>query len=265
MKISYRIILVNLLIIAVVLGSSTIAFYSIMYNTLTSQQSKNLINSSRNFIFAYRSLMNDIDEEFWNYAKNNTDLLFSNRILSGGINDFFFEAAADSQNIIRYAAKSLVEIPKKLTIDEFVKLNPYAVINLKTLQGNKIYYYGKIINSSLLDDFSKRIGSDIALLWDDITTEISNYNSNFQNLYFLSEANKKLQKNNSLEVFVSNTETADIIAAQYKIDKPTKFGNELSIIIFKSISEVSDLRRTLTEITIIIGVVGIIIALLLSY
>lgn len=265
MKISYRIILVNLLIIAVVLGSSTIAFYSIMYNTLTSQQSKNLINSSRNFIFAYRSLMNDIDEEFWNYAKNNTDLLFSNRILSGGINDFFFEAAADSQNIIRYAAKSWVEIPKKLTIDEFVKLNPYAVINLKTLQGNKIYYYGKIINSSLLDDFSKRIGSDIALLWDDITTEISNYNSNFQNLYFLSEANKKLQKNNSLEVFVSNTETADIIAAQYKIDKPTKFGNELSIIIFKSISEVSDLRRTLTEITIIIGVVGIIIALLLSY
>ncbi len=265
MKISFRIILVNLLIVAVVLGSSTIAFYSIMYNTLTSQQSKNIINSSRNFIFAYRSLINDLDDEFWNYANSYTDLLFSNRILSGGINDFFFEASVvDSQNIARYTAKSWVEIPKKLTIDEFVKLNPYVIINLKVINQNKIYYYGKIINSNLLDDFSQRIGSDVALLWDDITTEISNYNSNYQYLYFLSEANKKLQ-NNNLEVFVGDRATSDIIATRYKIDKQTKFGNELSILIFKSISEVTDLRRTLTEITIIIGVVGIIIALLLSY
>ncbi len=65
MRINHRIILVNLLIVAIVLGSAAIAFYSIMYNTLTSQQSKSIISASRNFIFTYRSLIDDIDEEFW--------------------------------------------------------------------------------------------------------------------------------------------------------------------------------------------------------
>ena len=76
MKINHRIILVNLLIVAIVLGSSAIAFYTIMYNTLTAQQSKIIINSSRNFIFTYRSFVDDIDEEFWTLANNNPELLF---------------------------------------------------------------------------------------------------------------------------------------------------------------------------------------------
>lgn len=266
MKISHRIILVNLLIVAIVLGSAAIAFYSIMYNTLTSQQSKNIVNSSRNFIFTYRTFIDDLDEEFWNYAKSNTELLFSSRILSGNINDFFLEASTiDSQIITRYSAKSWVEIPKKLSIDEFVKLNPYAIINLKPMQGNKICYFGKIINNNVLDDFSQRIGSDVALIWDNFAAEVSNSSNNFQYIFLLGEAHKSLRQKSDLEVFIGDGEASDIIAAGYKIDKPTKFGNELSFLFFKSLSEASDLRQTLTEILILIGVVGIIIALILSY
>ena len=133
MKINHRIILVNLLIVAIVLGSSAIAFYSIMYNTLTTQQSKIIISSSRNFIFTYRSFLDDLDEEFWKLNNKNPELLFERQIFSGNLNDFFLEAKlSDETKIIRHASQSGVQIPADFfTIEEFVKYNPYAIIKLK--------------------------------------------------------------------------------------------------------------------------------------
>ena len=89
MKINHRIILVNLLIVAIVLGSAAIAFYSIMYNTLTAQQSKIIISSSRNFIFTYRSFIDKIDEEFWTLKNNNPEFFFWTTLYCGKPKWFF--------------------------------------------------------------------------------------------------------------------------------------------------------------------------------
>ncbi len=147
MKISHRIILVNLIIVSIVLGSAAVAFYSIMYNSFSSQQSKSIISSSRNFLFTYRSFLNDIDEEFLSIKNNNPNLLFEKSNLTGSINDFFLESSPTNVNeIIRYSLKDYVVIPKqKFSIDEFIKYNPYVIINsIKSEKGN-IYYFGKII------------------------------------------------------------------------------------------------------------------------
>ena len=267
MRINHRIILVNLLIVAIVLGSAAIAFYSIMYNTLTSQQSKNIINSSRNFIFTYRSFIDDIDEEFWTLNNRNPEFLFERPTLYGNLNDFFLEAEIlDSAKISRYSIKNWIQIPKQnFTIDEFVQQNPYAVINSKRTANNRICYYGKIISNDVLDDFAKRIGSDVALIWDNFTAEVSNSNLNYQHIFLLSKAHNYLSKKNDLDVFVGDSETSDIIATSYKIEKLSKYGNNLSFLFFKSHSEATDLRQTLRNILILIGVVGIIIALILTY
>ena len=267
MRINHRIILVNLLIVAIVLGSAAIAFYSIMYNTLTSQQSKNIINSSRNFIFTYRSFIDGIDEEFWTLNNRNPELLFERPTLYGNLNDFFLEAeVSDSGKIHRYSIKSWIQIPKQnFTIDEFVQLNPYAVINSRQTSNNRICYYGKIISNDVLDDFAKRIGSDVALIWDNFTAEVSNSNLNYQHIFLLSKAYNYLSKKNDLDVFVGDSETSDIIATSYKIEKLSKYGNNLSFLFFKSHSEATDLRQTLRDILILIGVVGIILALILTY
>ena len=114
MKISHRIILVNLLIVVIVLGSAAIAFNTIMYNTLTSQQSKNIISSSRNFIFTYRSFLDDLDEEFWKLNNKNPELLFERQVFSGNLNDFFLEANLSNETkIVRYASQSRVQIPSE--------------------------------------------------------------------------------------------------------------------------------------------------------
>ncbi len=267
MRINHRIILVNLLIVAIVLGSAAIAFYSIMYNTLTSQQSKSIISASRNFIFTYRSLIDDIDEEFWTINNKNPELFFEKSTIYGHLNDFFLEAEiSDSGKIIRYSTKNWIPVPKQnFTIDEFVQLNPYSIINSKRTSNNRICYFGKIINNDVLDDFAKRIGSDVALIWDNFTAEVSNSNLNYQHIFTLSEAHIYLKQKNDLEVFVGDSETSDIIATSYKIEKLSKYGNNLSFLFFKSHSEATDLRHTLRDILILIGVVGIILALILTY
>ncbi len=267
MKINHRIILVNLLIVAIVLGSSAIAFYTIMYKTLTAQQSKIILNSSKNFIFTYRSFIDDMETEFWTAANTNTELLFEKSPNAGNINDFYLEASTvDSSDIIRYSSKDFVQIPKQnFTINEFVRQNPYALINEKKIKTDRICYFGKIINNDLLDNFSQRIGADVALVWDNLTAEVSNTNLNSQHTFQLSKAFNYLKQKSDLDVYVGSSETSDIIATSYKIEKLSNYGNNLAFVFFKSHNEATDLRETLINILILIGVVGIIIALILSY
>jgi two-component system chemotaxis sensor kinase CheA len=267
MKISHRIILVNLIIVAIVLGSAAIAFYSIMYNSLSSQQSKNIISSTRNFLFSYRSFLNDIDEEFLNKKNINSNQLFEKSSLHGSVNDFFLEAtSANLKEIIRYSAKEFVSIPKEnFTIDEFLKSNPYAIIHSFKLESGIVYYFGKIINATYLDDFAQRIGADITLILDNFPAEVSNSSSNSQNIFLLSKAFNDLKNKGDFEVFQGETDAADIIATMYKLEKPSDIGNNISFLIFKSNSEATYLRETLRNILILIAIVGIILALILSY
>jgi hypothetical protein len=86
-------------------------------------------------------------------------------------------------------AKNFIQIPNhNFTINDFIQLNPYAIVNYKRTANNSICYYGKILNSSTLDDFAKQIGSDVALIWDGITAEVSNSNLNNQHTFLLVQS-----------------------------------------------------------------------------
>lgn len=267
MKINHRIILVNLLIVAIILGSAAIAFYSIMYNTLTSQLSQSIINSSRNFNFTYRSYIDDLNNEFYTLANKNPELLFERPSLIGNLNDFYLEASQlDSEKIIRYSSKNYIQFPEhNPTVTEFVKLNPYAIVIRQIYSGERIFYYGKILNREALDDLSKRTGVDIALMWDNLATEVSNSNINSQYVFLLSKAYTYLNTSKDKEIFVGDGESSDIIATAIKIEKLSPYGSNLAFLFFKTNKEALDLRNTLIYILLLIAVVGIIIALILSY
>jgi len=267
MRINHRIILVNLLIVAIVLGSAAIAFYTIMYNTLTSQLSRDITNASRNFNYTYRSYIDDLDNEFYTLVNKNPELLFERPSLIGNLNDFYLEATvSDSQNIIKYSSKNYIQIPQyNFSIADFIKLNPYALVIKQTYTDKKVFYYGKVLNRDALDDLSKRTGSEIALIWDNLVTEVSNSSINSQYVFMLSKAYKYLNSKNDLEIFVDEEEGSDIIAASFKIEKLSPYGNNLAFLFFKANNEASDLRNTLVYILLLIGIVGIIIALILAY
>ncbi len=268
MKISHRIILVNLIIVAIVLGSAAIAFYSIMYNSLSSQQSKNIVSATRNFLFSYRSLSNDIDEEFLNNKNSNPNFITGKPNLTASVNDFYLESSpAENKEIINYSVKDFILLPsgKTFTIDDFVKHNPYAVIHSYKSDDGRIYYFGKIISKDFLNDYAQRIGADIALIMDNFTAEVSNPNENSQNIFILSKAFNTLKNKGDFEVFQGEGKESDVIATTYRLEKSAGIGNDLAFLIFKSHSELSDLRITLRNILILIGVVGILIALILTF
>lgn len=267
MKINHRIILVNLLVVAIVLGSAAIAFYSIMYNSLTAQQSKNIINSTRNFVFTYRSLQDNIDDEFLRLFSKSQDLLFDKVTLQSSINDFFLEASAiDEKYIVSASVKESVILPNSnFTIEDFIKNNPYAVIHVHKSESGQKYFFGKIVNAELLNNLAQKAGTDIALVLDNFTVEVSNPDKNSQLIFTLSKAFNSLRQRGDYEVFVGESESSDIIATSYNLEKRSIYGNDISFLIFRSHSEASDLRQTLTYIIVLIGVVGIIIALILSY
>ena len=121
--------------------------------------------------------------------------------------------------ISRYSAKEFVNIPKQsFTIDEFIKHNPYAIINSYKSESGQVYFFGKIITSELLNNFAQRIGADVALILDNFTAEVSNSASNTQNTFLLSKAFNFLKDKGDFEVFNGETQTSDIIATTYKLE-----------------------------------------------
>ncbi|HAB52089.1 MAG TPA: hypothetical protein DCE80_07980, partial [Ignavibacteriales bacterium] len=93
MKISYRILFINFFVVVLIIGSASFAFYSIMYNVLTSQQSKYLLKSSNDFIFAYNETFQNTEDDFNQLSR--TELFSGERLKSTSI-DFILEQ--DSKN-----------------------------------------------------------------------------------------------------------------------------------------------------------------------
>ena len=88
MKISFRILFINFAIVAVILISSAVAYYSVMYNVLTSQQSKYLLNSVNDFIYSYREMMQNADDDFALLIGNDPAAVFNQKELLNKNIDF---------------------------------------------------------------------------------------------------------------------------------------------------------------------------------
>ena len=267
MKISYRILLINFTIIAIILGSSAIAFYTIMYKVLTSQQTQYLLNSASDFNYAYGEMSQNADDNFLYLLNNEQNGLFSKLDYNKNI-DFILTAGEKNSKLIKQSvSKKTVFIPSgSFTISEFFKNNPYAVINFYHKPGEDYYYYGKIITKDFLNDLSKKINANIALIWNNSPSEVSNENNTLKYSYILNEAYDKLASKNNYDIYSNSYESNDVLAT---IIKPSNTSfekkHQLKFLIFTTLNEAADLRSSLKYILIIIGSAGIILSLILTF
>ncbi len=266
MKISYRILIINFAIVAVILGSSAIAFYSIMYNVLSSQQSKYLLNSANEFNYTFRSMVQDIGDEFRFEVNNNPGSLFSQASGSFKDIDFILETESSSSGvIINKVFKKSIELSSPIqTIRDFNRKYPYAIVFTTALPDSHFCYFGKIITSGTLNSISNKINSDIALVWNGMVTDVSNEAVNQKNLYLLNQAYKSLSQKNNFELLTKRTENSDILATIFKPSLDLPAGNRLSFLIFNSLTEATNLRSSLKYLLIVIGLAGIILSLILT-
>ncbi len=266
MKISYRILLINFAIAALILVSSAIAFYSIMYNVLSSQQSKYLLNSANDFIYAYRGLLQDTDDEFHYLVNNDIEKEFTNSLSNTNNIDFIFETQSISSNtILRKALKENVSFPSTVqTIDDYKKNIPLAILKPFKSSNGHYYYYGRIISNEFLTSLSKKVNADLAVTWKGSIFEVSNELNNQKYLYPLNEAYKSLSAKNNFDIFTQKSDASDILATIYR--PPAEFlqSDNIQFLIFTTLGEAADLKNSLKYLLIIIGSAGIILSLILT-
>ncbi len=265
MKISFRILIINFAIVALILGSSAIAYYSIMYNVLSSQQSKYLLNSSNQFIYSLNGSIQDTQDEFQLLTGNGLGNLINNPFLNTKNIDFILETNDNSSGIIiKKTGKEDVHFTKSnQTIEDFEADNPFALINTAVVNGKK-YYYGRVLSNAFLNNISKKINANVALIWKGSTVEISNESNNQKFLYALNEIYNKLSSKGNYDIYSLKSESSDIIATIYK---PTaNFGTKgnFQFLVFSNLSEANDLRTSIKYLLTVIGFAGVALSIILT-
>ena len=262
MKISYRLLIINFAIVAVILGSSAVAFYSIVYNVLSSQQSKYLLNSANDFIYAYRAQMQDIDDDFLFLLNNN----FNNTLNNAKDVDFVLESSGKSENLsLIKTLNDKIQIPGNIfSLNDFITKNPFILIRSYKGDKGQIYYYGKIISNNFLNNLAKKVNAEVALVLNGSPAEISNESFNQKYSYVLDKAAEALKEKNNFDVYSKDNGSLDILATIYKPDLDSKVNNGVQFLIFNTLSEAVDLRSNIRSFLIIIGLTGILLSLILT-
>jgi len=266
MRISLRILLINFIIVALILGSSAFAFYSVMYNVLISQQSRQLVNATNNFIYALRSKIIESEEEFLEFSPSEIETILKTNNLKSNNIDFILLLNNSSSSIIKMAVNKNVYLPERaVTWQEFLNYNPYALVQEIKRDDEESFYFGRVITSELLNELSQKINSEIAIVWDGTPTDLSNPAQNQKFLYLLTRANEYLKDKNNFEIYSDGTESTDIIAAVFKPTLSFSDQSKLYFLIFTSFGETGELRTTLRNIFIIVGLVGIALSLIFTF
>ncbi len=266
MKISYRILLINFVIVVLILGSSALAFYSIIYKVLSSQQSKYLLNSANDLIYSYSSQIQEMDEEFLSYANNNFSISLPDVINKSKNLDFILVSGNKYPNIISSGFyKSIVQLPaKSFSLQDFLYSNPYTILNSYKLKDGTIYYYGKIITIGYINNLSNKINADVALIKNSTPALVSNETSNQKYSYVLTKAIRKLSGQNNFNVYSEGAESSDIIATIYNPTMGILHNSNFQFLIFNTLNEAADLRSSLKYFLFIIGFTGILLSLILT-
>ena len=266
MKISFRILFINFAIVAVILISSAGAFYSVMYNVLTTQQSRYLLNSVNDFVYTYREITQNADDDFTYIINNDLGKVFEQKEpLSKNIDFILQQSRGSSGYILKNVCNSNVYISShQFTITDFLKNNPSAIVRTYRGNNNQVYYYGKIISSDFINRLAEKIRSNIAVVWNGSPIILSNEDENQSNYYLITQAFQELQNKNNFDVVNQDLSPANLLSTIYKPDVGKNPNNQLDFIIFTTLSETQQLKASIKSILIVIGLAGIVLSLILT-
>ncbi|MBZ0199851.1 MAG: HAMP domain-containing protein, partial [Ignavibacteriaceae bacterium] len=267
MKISYRILLINFVIVVIIVGSSAFAFYSIMYNLLNSQQSKYLLNSANDFVYFYNEYLQETEYDFLYLVKDDVHPNIDAEMLKDRNIDFILQVVNDSTKML--ASVSFVEpvdIKSQLfTLDEFNRDNPYAIIKGYRHLDGTYYYFGRILNQAELTGLAKKIGAEIAFIWQTTPVVVSNESINNIYTYDIKSAFNHLSQRHNFALYSQGTEHNDLLATIFKPTEYPPTSVNFEFIIFTVLKEATELRTNLKYLLILIGFSGVVLSLILTY
>lgn len=267
MKINYRIILINVVIVAVILGASGSAFYSIMYNVLTSQQSKHLLTSTNDFAFSIHGISKEVEDAFSLFLSKYEQKSFSNEAISVYKNlDFVIKLNSDSTFVKEAIAinKEIILPKRNAKVSQFIASNPLIFFYVSTSPKGETYLFGKNISQNFLNELSSKIRAEIAIYNDNNIVVYSNETVN-QNYFFnITEAYGNLRFKNNYDIFTQETETSFFLSTVYKMKESNLANGKIGAIIFTTLNETQNLKTNLKNILLILGAAGLSLSVVLT-
>ena len=263
MKINVRLLLIIFSAVVLISVPSTLIFYSSAKELLQKQHSKELINSANDFIFTFQKSLQTIDEEFRRLKKNNNG--FSEINLDSTDLDFIVVVDKYNKILNKYSTvKRTSGINLKVSkIKEFASYNPSAIYKVEKLDSLKLLY-GINVTAEFLNDLSKRIRAEVALINNGIPVEYSNPAENKNLLLSIINTAKELRDEDNFTVIGKELKDTDFLATHYL---PTNFptDSKLDFLIFSKSKEISEFRSTMGLFVLIILVAGILLSIILVF
>jgi signal transduction histidine kinase/CheY-like chemotaxis protein len=263
MKISFRILLINFIIIVLISASSTFVFYSLTKKLITLQHSKALLNSVNDFVFDFQANLQEVDEDFLRIRAISD---FQKPInLNETKIDFIFKITAGNEVDQNYV---FIKLPFVLdtkihSLENFINKYPNTIIKSYNIKGGEKIFYGKIIAKDFLENLSKRIRTEIAVLLNNIPLEVSNQSENEKYYVNIIKSSRELASKNNFDISKEELEQADFYATYYHSSDFYLGNPKISFIIFSKLPEAAELRSNINSLIIIISLAGIALSLIL--
>ena len=262
MKISYRILFINFFVVVLILASASFAFYSIMYNVLTSQQSKFLLKSSNDFLLAYNEIFQNTVDDFNKFTRSE---LFNDEALELTDIDFILKEDNKNSKLISHSVvKQGVNISKNVfSISDFIDDNPSAVIKRHTFSDGETVHYGRLLTDGFLNLIAQKINAQVAIITANSTLQVSNQSTNQKNIYFLNIAYSNLLQRTKFDIY--SDKDADIISTLCYVSSEVNENQNLNFLIFSTLNETANLRSSIKDMFILVGIAGTLLSIILTF
>jgi signal transduction histidine kinase/CheY-like chemotaxis protein/HAMP domain-containing protein len=235
-----------------------------MYNVLTSSQSKYLLKSSHDFILAYNETFQKTDDDFAQLSKS--ELFSLDRLKSTSIDFILEKDLKNAKFFSRSVAKEGVNLSLKTSsLEEFIGNNPSAIIKNHTFSDGSSVYYGRLLTDEFLNSIAQKINAQVATITGNSTLLVSNQSSNQKYIYFLNKAFNNLSRREKFDIYTEDSDQADIITTLCSTSSKINENQNLNFLIFTTINEAADLRLSIKYISIIVGIAGVFLSLILTF
>lgn len=259
MKINYRIVIINFIVVLLVLPATATLYYSILSDSLISLQKKNLSVSLNNFISTIQNYSQQLDNSFYQFYRMSN--VFNNK--DPNKLDFIFLSEGGILKPI-FASEELRLPTEQLSISRLKSSFSNLYVKRASIE-NKTFYYGRIIDLNFLNSVSQKINADVVLFSDKVIIDVSNPQLNQELFFVFLNAVGELYNDNKFNIFSEESNSANILATLYRPYDIDNSASSLSFLVFNKLEEYSQLKDSLKNILILIGISGIIVSVLLSY
>lgn len=259
MKINVRLLLITFIVIVIISLSSTFIFYSTTTSLLKNQHSKSLINSNTDFNIVFQNLVASLDSELYEITENRkyTDAELVDL-------DFIF-AISEDRKIISEKSVFGEKINRALFADSFDEfLTNYPNIILKYVQNNAIeaYFYGKIVDEALLDNFSEKIRAEVVLVIKKTPFLASHLSQNEVHFPAIFDVANKSKSNQKFNVVYKELDNGDFFGIKFIPEYLISSNEPIQFLVFNVPMDLDEFREKIQIIALTIALSGVLLSLI---